>query len=107
MEEQVFLFLDKLGISYEVFPHAPITTMEEGKAIIDKLGFMPCKNLFLMNKQGQYFLLVMQGDKRFSAKGCSQADWRWPSVVCIIGRDESYASCRTRCCKHPGAHLRC
>ena len=68
MKEKVLHFLNKSGISYEVFPHAPITTMEEGKAIIDKLGFMPCKILFLMNKQGRYFLLVMQGDKRFSAK---------------------------------------
>ena len=67
MKEKVLHFLNKLGISYEVFPHAPITTMAEGKAIIDKLGFMPCKNLFLVNKQGQYFLMVMQGDKRFSA----------------------------------------
>lgn len=58
MKEQVLQFLNKSGISYDVFPHAPITTMEEGKTIIDQLGFMPCKNLFLVNKQGQYFLMV-------------------------------------------------
>ena len=68
IQEQVFKTLESLDISFEVFPHAPITTMEEGKAIIEKLGFLPCKNLFLVNKQGQHYLLVMQGDKRFSAK---------------------------------------
>lgn len=72
MKEQVFQFLNDLGICYETFFHAPITTMEEGKAIIDKIGFMPCKNLFLANKQGQYFLLVMKGDKRFKAKDVSR-----------------------------------
>lgn len=60
--------LDGMDISYECFPHPPITTMEEGRDIAERIGIMPCKNLFLVNKQGQHFLLVMQGDKRFSAK---------------------------------------
>ena len=36
MKKKILQFLNKLGISYEALPHAPITTMEEGKAIIDK-----------------------------------------------------------------------
>lgn len=33
---------------------------------------MPGKNLFLVNKQKQHFLLVMQGDQWFSAKDVAQ-----------------------------------
>lgn len=70
--DHILQTLDNLGVGYECFLHPAITTMEEGAAIARQIGFMPCKNLFLVNKQKQYFLLVLQGGKRFSARDVAQ-----------------------------------
>lgn len=67
--------LQSLGIAFTKLDHQPIMTMEEGKVIADALGVEACKNLFLVNKQGEHFLLLLSGEKRFNAKSIAkQAD---------------------------------
>ena len=69
--------LRDLGILYQLLTHDPIMTMEEGMTIAEKLQVVPIKNLFLVDKQGQHYLLLIEGSKKFKAKtvtkqiGCS------------------------------------
>lgn len=71
MRQSVFDFLDELHIQYEKLEHPPILTMEEGKEIKRQLNATSCKNLFLYNKQKEYFLLMYPGNKRLDSKSIS------------------------------------
>ena len=71
--------LDQLGISYIRVEHDHADTMEDCLLIEAQLEARICKNLFLCNRQGtQYYLLMMHGDKPFKTKflsaqlGCSR-----------------------------------
>ena len=44
--------------------HPPLFTVEDGRDWHDKIPGLHCKNLFLKNKKGQVWLVVMPGDKR-------------------------------------------
>ncbi len=64
--------LDALGISYARVDHAPADTMEICREIDECLGAAICKNLFLCNRQGTvFYLLMMPGDKVFKTKELS------------------------------------
>ena len=61
--------LDQLGISYIRVEHDHADTMEDCLLIESQLGARICKNLFLCNRQGtQFYLLMMPGDKPFKTK---------------------------------------
>ena len=56
--------LTSLNIPYEVLEHEPLLTMQDGLEIEKKLQIEPCKNLLLVNRQQEFFLLMVAGDKR-------------------------------------------
>lgn len=62
--DQLFATLDRLGISHQTVAHPPIFTAEEGKDWDDKLPGLACKNLFLKDKKGLPWLVVMPAAKR-------------------------------------------
>ena len=65
-------FLDALGVSYERVDHEPAMTMELCAEIDRVLDATICKNLFLSNRQGtDFYLLMMPGDKPFKTKDIS------------------------------------
>ena len=66
----VLKFLEQLGIKFQMLEHEAVYTVEESRRlrIFEKLEGQPCKNLFLRNKRGEYFLLVMPSDKRADLK---------------------------------------
>jgi len=68
-EKVVYNFLDNLNIQYEITNHPPVFTIEEANAI-DKLHIgHGCKNLFLKDKKGsRYFLIVLSKDKHANLK---------------------------------------
>lgn len=68
VKNEIFLTLERLGIEYGVIEHEPIRTMDEGKAIAEKLGVIPCKSIFLVNRQGDYFLLLLMPNKKMNTK---------------------------------------
>ena len=78
-KNEVYALLNDKGIPYEAVEHEAVFTMEEmERAGIDAYGCI-CKNLFLCNRQGtQFYLLMMHGDKPFKTKflsaqlGCSR-----------------------------------
>jgi Ala-tRNA(Pro) deacylase len=71
-EVRTYELLDQLGISYERVDHAPAETMELCREIDAVLGAPICKNLFLCNRQGTvFYLLMMPGEKPFKTKELS------------------------------------
>ena len=65
-------FLDALGVGYQRVDHAPAMTMAVCEEIDRALDATICKNLFLSNRQGtDFYLLLMPGDKPFKTKDLS------------------------------------
>lgn len=67
--EQVLAAMDALGIEHETIEHEPLYTVEQSKQVsFDKPG-AHTKNLFLRNKKGRMFLLVVEQDRTVDLKG--------------------------------------
>ena len=71
-EIRTYDFLDRLGIAYQRTDRERADNMEACNAIDAVLGVIICKNLFLCNRQGTvFYLLMMPGDKKFKTKELS------------------------------------
>ena len=72
-EKRVYEVLTQLSIPFTGVDHDVAPTIEACREIEDVLGIMPCKNLFLRNRQKtEFYLLLMPGDKRFVTKDLSR-----------------------------------
>lgn len=58
--EDLFRFLDELGISHSTKTHAPVFTVAESVALRDEIPGGHTKNLFLKDKKDNYFLLTVE-----------------------------------------------
>ena len=59
-------FLDGLNINYRFYKHDPVESMEDCKEVAKTTGAQFCKNLFLQNRQGtEFYLLLIDQDKKF------------------------------------------
>ena len=71
-EVRTYDLLDRLEIAYERIDHDAAETMELCREIDLALDALICKNLFLCNRQGTaFYLLMMPGDKPFKTKELS------------------------------------
>ena len=71
-EKRCYDFLDKLGVEYARVDHEVTATMEECLKIDEILGAPTCKNLFLSNRQGTaFYILLIPADKPFKTKDIS------------------------------------
>ena len=71
-ETRTYDLLDELGIPYFRTDHERADNMEACNEIDAVLGVLICKNLFLTNRQGtKFYLLMMPGDKKFKTKELS------------------------------------
>ena len=61
--EQLFDFLDELGVETETVEHPPVFTVEQAKELRGALPGAHSKNLFLRNKKSKMFLLVALEDR--------------------------------------------
>lgn len=70
----IFELLDALAINYQRLEHAPVYTVEESRQlrIFEKLDGATCKNLFLRNKRGEFFLLTLPAEKRADLKAVAK-----------------------------------
>lgn len=64
--------LTNLKIGYRCLLHSPIFSMEDGENIARQLGVKPSKCLFLCNRQQEYFLLMLPGEKNAPLKEISK-----------------------------------
>lgn len=60
--------LDALHISYEEIEHKPVTTVEEAKKVSTRIEGVGCKNLFLKTKENNYYLVLLEEEKRADLK---------------------------------------
>ena len=64
----IYEILDKLKISYEEISHKEVFTVEEANAIEEQINGVGCKNLFLTNKKGKYYIYVLEDSKQANLK---------------------------------------
>lgn len=65
-EKKSLAALDALGIAYKRYEHPCALTMEDCTDIGADVGAHHCKNLFLCNRQGtEFYLMMIRGDKKF------------------------------------------
>lgn len=66
VERECYELLEKLSIPFCRVDHDRADTIDDCRLVEDVIGVHICKNLFLQNRQGtQFFLLMMAGDKPF------------------------------------------
>jgi Ala-tRNA(Pro) deacylase len=59
--EDIFAFLQCNGIAYEQYHHPAVFTCEEAEQLVPDMRGMHTKNLFLKDKKGKQFFLVLIG----------------------------------------------
>ncbi len=64
----LYEILDKLNIKYEEVEHEAVFTAEQAQFIKVEIEGIGCKNLFLTDKKGKYFLVLMQDNKKANIK---------------------------------------
>src|SRR5216110_45439 len=64
----LFAFLDRLGIAHMTVTHAPLFTVEQSQALRGTIPGGHTKNLFLKDKKDSVFLVVAPEDARVDLK---------------------------------------
>lgn len=66
--DELFAYLDSLGIAHKSVRHPPLFTVEESRALRGKIPGAHTKNLFLRDKKGAAFLVVALEDAAIELK---------------------------------------
>jgi Ala-tRNA(Pro) deacylase len=66
--DQLFAYLDDLGVAHQTVQHAPVFTVEEARTLRGKIAGGHTKNLFLRDKKGALFLVVAPEDAAIELK---------------------------------------
>ena len=67
-ESDLFRRLDELGIATETVRHPPVFTVDEARAHRGEIAGGHCKSLFLKDKSGALYLVVMLEEARLDMK---------------------------------------
>ena len=60
--------LNKLNIKYKEIEHEPVFTIDQAQSIKENIDGIGCKNLFLTNKKGNYYLVMLNENKKTNIK---------------------------------------
>ncbi len=66
--DELFAYLDRLGIPHSTVRHAPLFTVEQSQALRGQIPGAHTKNLFLKDKKGSLFLLTAPEDAAIELK---------------------------------------
>lgn len=66
--DDLFAFLDKLGIAHQTVQHPPLFTVEQSRSLRGQIAGGHTKNLFLKDKHGALFLVVAPEDAAIELK---------------------------------------
>ena len=61
---ELFALFDRLEIEHSTVEHPPFFTVEEGRPYHDKIPGLHCKNLFIKDRKGGIWLVVLPADKQ-------------------------------------------
>lgn len=64
----IYDILDKLDIKYDEIIHKEVYTIKEAEVLKDRIDGVGVKNIFLTNKRGGYFLVLIKDNKRLDIK---------------------------------------
>ena len=67
--DQLFAYLDALGIAHTTVSHPPLFTVEQSRALRGKIAGGHTKNLFLRDKKQAVFLVVAEEEAPIDLKG--------------------------------------
>jgi Ala-tRNA(Pro) deacylase len=67
--EDLFAYLDRLGIKHSTVTHPPLFTVEQSQALRGQIPGGHTKNLFLKDNKDALFLVVALEDARIDLKG--------------------------------------
>ena len=72
-KEEVLRVLNDLDISYEIFNHPPVPTVEDALPYWDKIDATHCKNLFFRNHKGnRHYLVILKHDRLLNIRDLEQ-----------------------------------
>lgn len=63
-QAELFALFDRLDIEHSTVEHPPFFTAEEGRPYHDKIPGLHCKNLFIKDRKGGIWLVVLPADKQ-------------------------------------------
>jgi Ala-tRNA(Pro) deacylase len=66
--EDLFAFLDRLGIVHSTVSHPALFTVEQSRALRGQISGGHTKNLFLRDKKGVFYLVVAREDAAIALK---------------------------------------
>ena len=66
--DELFAYLDSLGVAHRTVSHPPVFTVEEARALRGQVAGGHTKNLFLRDKKGALFLVVALEDAAIELK---------------------------------------
>jgi Ala-tRNA(Pro) deacylase len=66
--DDLFAFLDKLGIAHRTIKHPPVFTVDEARALRGQIAGGHTKNLFLRDKRGALYLVTALEDADIELK---------------------------------------
>ena len=66
--DELFAYLDRLGIAHRTVSHAPLFTVEQSQALRGTIPGGHTKNLFLKDKKGALFLVTADEDAAIELK---------------------------------------
>ncbi|MDQ0391218.1 prolyl-tRNA synthetase associated domain-containing protein [Labrys monachus] len=66
--DDLFAYFDQLGIAVTTVEHPPLHTVEDSKALRGEIGGGHTKNLFLKDRKGGLFLVVLEEDATVDLK---------------------------------------
>lgn len=67
--DQLFAYLDTLGIGHTTVKHPPLFTVEQSQALRGQIPGGHTKNLFLRDKKSALYLVVAEEDAEIDLKG--------------------------------------
>jgi len=71
--EQVTNLLNELQISYDIYEHPPVPTVEEALPYWNKIDATHCKNLFFRNHKGnRHYLVILNHEQQLKIRDLEQ-----------------------------------
>jgi hypothetical protein len=74
--EDLLAYLATLGVETETVDHPPLFTVEDSQALRGEILGGHTKNLFVKDKKGRLFLLVLGEESLVDLKKGTRKDWR-------------------------------
>ena len=86
--DELFAFLDTLGIAHKTVTHPAVFTVEEARALRGAVTGGHTKNLFLRDKKGAPYLVVAPEDAAIELRSLHRL-WRLGAVFVRLGRADA------------------